>query len=238
VRLHAAEWRFLRGWSTSELRRRLRHLPALPPTAPAFDDPDAVVSTGAFREYHSEADVAREQPGPPSRGGAFERGRTLLARYEFSHPGIVTGHFDRDAPLLGRPMLLEIKVLGLRYLGPVSVGAVRDEAGGGRSVFGFRYDTLVGHLEAGAEWFLLTKDHATGEVRLRIHALWRPGQFPNWWSRVGFHLLARRHQRAWHRLAYARLRVLLRADGLPPLPRAGALLHEGSPLPRRTRVQA
>ena len=28
----------------------------------------------------------------------------------------------------------------------------------------FRYDTLEGHIERGYEWFLLTKDHATGGI--------------------------------------------------------------------------
>jgi uncharacterized protein (UPF0548 family) len=93
-------------------------------------------------------------------------------------------------------MLLEIQVWGQRYLCGVVVGALSDERHPDRTVWGYRYDTLAGHLEAGAEWFLLTKDHATGEIQFRIEARWREGQFPNWWSRVGFALLARRYQRA------------------------------------------
>jgi len=79
------------------------------------------------------------------------------------------------------------------------------------AAFGFIIATLEGHLEAGQEWFLLAKDPATGEVRFRIQARWRPGQLPTWWSYLGFHLFAPRRQRAWHRLAHLRLRRMLAA---------------------------
>ena len=128
-------------------------------------------------------------------------------------------------------MLLEIKVLGLRYLSPVVVSEVRDRPGARETSWGFRYDTLAGHLESGSEWFLLSKDHDSGEIRFRIEATWRPGQFPNGWSRLGFRLLAPRYQRAWHRLAYLRLRARLSARGLPPLPAGRRLLEAGTPLP-------
>jgi uncharacterized protein (UPF0548 family) len=44
----------------------------------------------------------------------FERARVALANYQFSDPNIVIAHFDPALPLLGRRMLLEIQVLGLR----------------------------------------------------------------------------------------------------------------------------
>jgi uncharacterized protein (UPF0548 family) len=209
-------WRFGRGWPEAELARRLAAAARLPVTAG--------LAAGDAR-YQSQAVVAVERPGPPLAAGAFARARELVDGYAFSDPRIVTAHFDRQRPLAGRPMLLEIKVLGLRYLCPVIVGEVCDRTGIDESVWGFRYDTLEGHLEAGSEWFLLTKDHRSGEVGFRIEATWRPGQFPNWWSRAGFRWLVVRYQRAWHRLAYLRLRARLESSGLPPLP-AGARLLE------------
>jgi hypothetical protein len=77
----------------------------------------------------------------------------------------------------------------LRFLGGVRVHTVRDEADDTRTSFGFRYDTLEGHFEQGFEWFLLSKRHASGEVRFRIQAHWRMGDFPTWWSRLGFLVL-------------------------------------------------
>jgi uncharacterized membrane protein len=56
---------------------------------------------------------------------------------------------------------------------------------------------------------MVTKDHRDGLVRFSIAARWEPGQFPNRWSRLGFALLARRYQRAWHRRAFRRLRERL-----------------------------
>jgi uncharacterized protein (UPF0548 family) len=198
--LAASAWRFGRGWQEPELRRRLAALPGLPVTADQ--------SAGGAR-YGSQAVIAFEEPGPVAPAGPFARARELVHQYEFSDPRIVTAHFDAARPLAGRHMLLEIKVLGLRYLSPVVVGEVRDLAGPRHTSWGYRYDTLVGHLESGWEWFVLYKDHDSGEVSFRIQAVWRPGQFPNWWSRLGFRWLARRYQRAWHRRAYLRLRARL-----------------------------
>lgn len=192
---------------------------------------DGLVPEDGWNLYGSQAEIGKEAPGAPVPDGSFARAVPAVAAYEFSDPRIVVGYFDPAVPLLDRPMLLEIKVLGLRYLNPAVVAAVRSEGNADYTVFGFRYDTLEGHIEAGAEWFLLIKDHGTGIVRFRMEAAWRPGQFPNRWSRLGFRLLARRYQRAWHRLAYLRLRALVGAEGLQPLPRSRRLVHEGPAIP-------
>ncbi|MET0403850.1 MAG: DUF1990 family protein, partial [Cystobacter sp.] len=92
-----------------------------------------------------------------------------------------------------------------------------------RTVYGFSFDTLQGHVESGREWFLLSKDHRTGELRFHIRASWREGEFPNWWSYVGFELVGRRYQRAWHHLAHLRLRELLREGHLEKHPGSHAL---------------
>ncbi len=231
-----AEWRLFRGWSPDELSRRLDALSRLSRTVPDRDE-EMTLARG-FSRHHSQALIAREPPGDPVEGGPFERATTLVTDYEFSDPRIVTCHFDPMARLLGRRMLLEIRVPGLRYLNGVVVSRVRREHDEHGAVFGFRYDTLEGHIESGAEWFLLRKDRATGDVRFSIDAAWRMGQFPNWWSRVGFELVGRRYQRAWHRLAYLRLRALLEAEDLPPLPSPDRLVHEGRALPVPTVQRA
>lgn len=202
-----AEWRIVRGWSEAELRERLEELTALRPNfAEAADDPHA---TEDWTRYRSRSILGEEAPGRPQPHGIFERARTAIADYEFSDPDIVRGHFEPDAPLLGRRMLLELRAVRvLRYLAGVVVGEVRDEvdeAGDDGSTFGFRYDTLEGHIEAGVEWFIVHKAHETGVVTFHIEASWRPAQFPNWWSRVGFALVGPRYQRRWHRHAHGRL---------------------------------
>ncbi len=223
------EWRFLRGWSDAELTARLTAAAARPRN---FADADReMTAERGWGRHFSEAVIARETPGPPERGGAFDRAWTLVEDYFFSDPRIVTAHFDRSAPLMGRRMLLEARVWGLRYLGPVVVAAVRDDRDASRSARGFRYDTVDGHFERGSEWFVVAKDYASGDVTFRIHAAWKRGELPNWWSRIGFNLLARRYQRAWHRLAHLRLRAMLGSAALPPLPRGARLVHSGPPFP-------
>lgn len=198
-----AEWRFGWGWSDGAMEKRLRALHAVDRN---FDLDEPKTPELGWRRHESETTVGRERAGPPEPGGAFERGRDIVARYEFSDPGIVTAHFDASAPLEGRRMLLELKALGFRFLGGTVVSAVRQETSDVETVFGYRYDTLTGHVERGWEWFVLTKSHATGDVRFRITADWQPGDFPNRWSRIGFGLVGVRYQRKWVRRAHARLR--------------------------------
>jgi uncharacterized protein (UPF0548 family) len=221
-----AEYRLFRGWSESELRARLVAMQSLDRN---FEEVgfEEMTDFRGWRSYGSRALVGREAPGPPLDDGPFRLGCEAIANYRFSDPTIVAGHFDPGVPLGGRVMALEIKVLGLHYLCGVVVGDTRSEHHDTRSVFGFRYDTLRGHIEAGAEWFLLTKDHETGEIRFRVHARWREGQFPNWWSRVGFALLAHRYQRRWHRRAHRRLETLMRNPDTGARPRRRRLAREG-----------
>lgn len=199
-----AEWRLVRRWSEPELRERLEALAGLGTNfAEAPDDADA---TADWTRYRSRSILGEEAPGPPRPDGIFERARAGLINYQFSDPDIVRAHFEPDAPLLGRRMLLELRAVRvLRYLAGVVVGSVRDEDDEGGSTSGFRYDTLEGHIEAGTEWFLVHKARETGTVTFRIEASWRPAQFPNWWSRLGFALVGSRYQRRWHRHAHGRL---------------------------------
>lgn len=218
-----AEWRIGRGWGEEALAERLA---ALDGVERNFDMAEPKTPERGWRRHGTETTVAREGAGPPEPGGAFERAREAVIRYEFSDPRIVTGHFDPHAPLEGRRMLLELKPLVLRFLAGVVVAAVREESSDVETLFGFRYDTLRGHVECGWEWFVVTKSHATGDVRFRITADWRPGDFPNWWSRVGFRLMGPYYQRRWLRRAHARMRHLIETGRPVPEPEA-RLLHEG-----------
>lgn len=201
-----AEWRLARGWSDAELRDRLAALDRLERNFGV--EPDHLHADETWRHYRSEARVGVEPPGPPVEDGPFERMVPAVAAYRFSDPDIVEGHFDPDVPLLGRRMLLELKPLFLRYLCGTVVGATRYDSNDERTTFGYRYETLEGHIESGAEWFLLEKDHATGVITFRIDAHWRPGQFPNWWSRLGFSILGQHYQRRWHRAVQRRLAAI------------------------------
>ena len=229
------EFRILRGWSDAELRERLIALAA---ATRNFDEhPDSLRADDVWRYYRSQAQVGVERAGPPVPAGPFERMKHAIAAYRFSDPAIVKGHFDPESPLVGRRMLLELKPLFLRYLCGTVVGAERAEADDAHTLWGYRYETLVGHLETGAEWFLLEKDHGSGVITFRIEAHWKPGQFPNWWSYVGFKVLAPFYQRRWHRQAQRRL-AAIGAGAQPKEPTlthgpAGTLEHEGAKLDLR-----
>ena len=198
-----AEWRILRGWSKGEIADRLERIASRPLNFSGVYE--EMTPENGWNRYHSEAVIAKEPPGPPLPEGPFRRAEVAVANYHLSDPAVVVGHFDAESRLLGRRMLLEMKAMGLHYLASVVVGAVRFEEDDRCHTFGFRYDTLDGHIERGSEWFLLTKDTCSGEIRFRIEAAWVPGQFPNWWSRLGFRYLGPRYQKRWHHEAHWRL---------------------------------
>lgn len=205
-----AEWRFARGWSHAELAERLAHIEALPRSVDE-QSMDAMTPDHGWRPERFESVIACEAPGPPVPDGPFARAREAVAGYRFSDPRIVRAYFDPARPLLGRPMLLELRVLGLRYLNGTVIAKVLDDADERASRFGFRYDTLRGHLERGAEWFVVEKDHARGDVRFCITSRWQDGDFPNWWSHIGFDLLAPIYRARWLRRSHERLRAIANA---------------------------
>lgn len=218
------EWRALTGWSDGELQAFLGRAERLPVN---FTVAEAeMVPASGWNLVRSRAVIAREAPGLPHTDGAFARATWAVSSFAFSDPRIVRAHLDPDARLRGRTMLLELRPTALRFLCPVRVGEVRQEADADTTCFAFCIDTLAGHVERGREWFLVHKDHATGEVSFQVRAAWRAGDFPNAWTRLGFALLARRYQRAWHHLAHVRLRELVRRTSLLPA-RRGPLLHTG-----------
>lgn len=228
-----AVWRFGRGWGEETLKRFLADLEN---RRVSFDtDPEEMTQEHGWTVDGSDTVVGHEAPGPPHPGGLFERAKQGLINYDFSDPEIVEGHFDPEAPFVGRNILLEIKVLGLHFLSGARVHSLREDANEEQTVFGFRYDTLEGHIERGFEWFLLTKNHTTGEVWFKIEAHWRLGDFPNWWSRVGFKLIGERCRMIWRHNAPERLRRVTQQPSAGPVAVPGHLAHRGDPTPRRTR---
>jgi uncharacterized protein (UPF0548 family) len=140
-----------------------------------------------------------EAPGSPVTQGSWEIARRLIRGYEFADPSVVRAHYDRERPLQGRNMLLELRALGLVriYVG-VRIVAVYDETQhhGGRSarVYGWAYRTLEGHVEQGQMDWQVWKWPDTGEVEFRVRAISRTARIPNPVIRVGFWAL-RRHER-------------------------------------------
>lgn len=227
-----ALWRFGRGWPEPILKSYLK---SYAKRRVNFNTPIAEMT--AENGWHidgSEARIGKEPPGPPVPAGFFERARQALINYDFSDPSIVVGHFDAASEFIGRNMLLEIKVFGLHFLSGVRVHSVREETAGNKTIFGFRYDTLDGHIERGMEWFLLTKDHDTGVIWFQIEAHWRLGQFPNWWSRLGFRLVGHYFRALWRHRAPKRLRRLAHQPVEKAVAEPGELAHRGDPKPKRS----
>lgn len=153
-----------------------------------------------------------ELPGPPVRGGSWEIAQRLMRGYEFADPSIVRAHYDPDAPLEARNMLLELHFWGLRFLAGVRVVDVYEEKrtvdGRETCVWGWSYATLAGHLERGEMAWEVHKWLDTGEVEFTIHAYSRRADISNPLVRLGFRLFGRREQLRFLRTTCARMRRL------------------------------
>lgn len=231
-----ALWRFGRGWSEFTMRLYLAELEA---RSVNFDTPlDEMTEANGWTIDGGSEQIGSEPPGPPVVDGVFARTRQAIINYDFSDPSIVVGHFDPKTPPVGRDMLLELKVLGFRFLCGARVHSLREESDPNASYFGFRYDTLEGHVERGFEWFLLTKNHDTGRVDFKIEAHWRLGEFPNLWTKIGFKLIGERYRIRWRHRAPERLRRLAQQPGTAQIAAPGRLAHRGDETPARTRPAA
>jgi uncharacterized protein (UPF0548 family) len=170
-----------------------------------------------------------ESPGPPQPGGAWERARGLMERYEFADPEIIRAVYAPDSDLEGRDMLLEARFWGLRFHFGVRVSGViderRDQAGRPVRVWGWSYRTLQGHLEMGQMDYEVWKWLDDGAVEFRIHVVSRPARIPNPIIRLGFRLFGRREQIRFAKHACERMARLIAGEAVT---RAGEQLPVGS----------
>ena len=209
-------WRIGRGWSEAEMQVQLAALKGRPVSfADAPDDPaddDALTPAPGWTVEQYETSLGYELPGPPHVDRLFTRAQQAIRAYRFADPRITHGHFDPQTPLLGREILVDVHALMLRFLVGLRVGAVLDRVegppGAERTRFGIRLDTLAGHLLHGSEWIVVSKEHRSGEVRLRISVRSRPAPPPAWWMGSGFRLFSRQTRTRWRRQAARRLRAL------------------------------
>jgi uncharacterized protein (UPF0548 family) len=158
------------------------------------------------------ATLPSEPSGEPAKDGSWLVARRLLHDYQVADPAMVRAVFDRDAPLEGRDILLEIRFLLLRFHVGVRVGVPYDETrlvdGRRVRVFGWSYDTLEGHFETGEMSYEIWKWLDDGSVEFRLHAYSRAAADRPLWVRLGFRLVGRRRQLAYYRSACRRMRRL------------------------------
>jgi uncharacterized protein (UPF0548 family) len=202
-------WQIGRGWPEPALRSQRAAL-ASRAASRAADPPTGTEPAATWTAERVRAPLGHEPPGLPLPDGLFARARRALQEYRFADPRITRGHFDPASPLLGRDILVEVRVLLIHLLVGLRIGAVLDEADEQETRLGIRLDTLQGHILDGAEWIEIAKDHRTGTIWLRIAVRWRPGRLPAWWMGLGLRLFGHTIQARWRRQALRRLRALAR----------------------------
>jgi uncharacterized protein (UPF0548 family) len=158
-------------WKRRRIQRKLRSLHG----RPVNYDPDAPHPESAGWRVDDYCEhLPAESPGEPVDGGPFRVAQKLLRDYKVADPSIVEAHYDHDAPLEGRDMLLELKFMGLHSYAGCRVGRVVDEErdvdGRPVRIWGWPYQTLEGQLEQGEMSWEVWKFKDTGDVQFRIHS--------------------------------------------------------------------
>jgi uncharacterized protein (UPF0548 family) len=158
--------------------------------------------------------------------GSWEVARRLIEDYRMADPAIVRATWEPRAPLLGREMLLQLRLWRVLFVrARVRVTRVWDEErvqdGRRARVFGYEYETLPGHLEMGRMDYEVYEWHDDGAVEFRLHASSAASGQGAWWARIGFRLFGRREQvrfyrRCCERMAQLTARSLALPEAAPP----------------------
>ncbi|WP_306747733.1 DUF1990 family protein [Saccharothrix yanglingensis] len=163
-------------------------------------EPAEVGPDGWVFDVHRRV-LGHEAAGPPEDGGLWSRAREVVEEYGFTPPEVVRGHYARGSALLGRDVLLEARLPGLRFLMGVRITAVRDDADDARTTWGWSYETLRGHLERGRVDYELVKHHGSGEVEFVARGYSQLHPRAPWWMRFGWRWVGRRTQLRFYRRA-------------------------------------
>jgi uncharacterized protein (UPF0548 family) len=214
-------------------------LAALAGRAVNFDPDASHPESEGWRIDEYRTALPSEAPGPPVAGGPFEVAQTLLRDYRVADPSMVRAHYDPDAPLEGRDMLLELRFGVFRTFGGCRVGPVTDERrevdGRPVQVWGWPYRTLDGHIEQGEMAWEVWKWLDTGEVQFRVHSYSRMVGSRNPFTIAGVWLFGQRERRRYLTSACRRMRDLTE-QGLRHEHPAGDEAESSSPDPSRSEA--
>jgi uncharacterized protein (UPF0548 family) len=175
-----------------------------------FEPPDDDAPPEGWHHDDVHVDLIAEPPGPPVAGGSWSHAREFVKAYRFPDPELIQGHYDPEAPLEGRSMLLRGRFLGLEFPFGVRISRAFEETRntpeGPLRVWGYSYRTLEHHFERGQITFMVGKFMNTGRVIFRIHSYSQRAHIPNPLYRAGFRIFGRRLQARFTRTALARTR--------------------------------
>src|SRR5215213_9976577 len=141
------------------------------------------------RGWHADAltqPLPSEAPGDPVPGGSWAIARRVVEEYRMADPALVRATWDPGRPLLGRDMLLQLRLYRvLSVYAGVRVTRVWDEVRDGARVFGYEYATLTGHVEMGRMDYEVVKRLDDGAVDFRLSAHSRASGERLPWVRLG-----------------------------------------------------
>ena len=175
-----------------------------------FEPREAEPADEGWNHADEQVELIPEPPETPLEGGSWAHARKFVEAYRFPDPRLIQGHYDPQAPMEGRSMLLQGRFLGFDFPFGVRISRTFDEIRetdeGPLRAWGYSYRTLEHHFERGEITFTVGKYLESGRVVFRIHSYSRRAHIPNVLFRAGFRIFGRRLQRRFAESALARTR--------------------------------
>lgn len=123
-----------------------------------------------------EKSIGSEASGAPQEDGLFRNAATKIMAYRIFPQSLVSGVLRHEPVAVGDTVGIDYRVMpGLHLFFCARVVEVFDGEYDGMWRAGFRYRTLVGHPEFGAETFCVEKKMESGEVTVALRSWSRPG---------------------------------------------------------------
>jgi hypothetical protein len=161
----------------------------------------AQLRDGRGQRDHYRRELGSERAGPVQPGGLWERACAVVRDYAFTPPELLTAFYRADRPLRGRELLLVARFGLLRLLLGVRITRVLEETDQHRQAWGWRYETLRGHLERGWVDYRVVKDLDSGRVLFDVDSMWQLDPHAPLLMRLGWAMFGRRRQLRFYRRA-------------------------------------
>ncbi|MCG8922069.1 DUF1990 family protein [Lentzea sp. CC55] len=157
---------------------------------------------------HHRFVLGTDPPGRPQEGSVWWHAYKEVAAYAFTPAELLRAHYLREAPLLGKDLLLVGRFALARFVMGVRITETGFDEDGVRYSWGWSYETLQGHIERGRVDYRVVKELESGLVTLEVNSYNQVNPRAHPLIRLGWSVFGRRAQHRFYRSVGENLRRL------------------------------
>ncbi|USX54746.1 DUF1990 family protein [Lentzea sp. HUAS12] len=172
-------------------------------------DPDEIRGSAWHFDHHRFV-LGTDPPGRPQEDSVWWHAYKEVAAYAFTPAGLLRAHYRREAPLLGKDLLLVGRFAPARFVMGVRITETGFDEDGVRYSWGWSYETLQGHIERGRVDYRVVKDLESGVVTLEVNSYNQVNPRAHPLIRLGWFFFGRRAQHRFYTSVGENLRRLAR----------------------------